>query len=87
MLYTLYSKWYNKCVVKGITQYRKGGYNMRICTECGEKDFMTGYVVDAGAEYYCSDECLHKHYTEQEWEDMYQDAGDTYYTEWWDEVE
>lgn len=60
---------------------------MRICKECGNHDFMAGYVVDGGGEYYCSDECLHKHYTEQEWLDMYEDGGDSYYTEWYDEEE
>lgn len=44
----------------------------------------TGYVIDGGVEYYCTDECLHKHYTEEEWEDMYDDGNsDSYWTEWY----
>ena len=54
---------------------------MKICSECKEK-MIEGYCIDAGLEYYCSDECLHKHYTEEEWLDMYEDGGDSYYTEW-----
>jgi len=55
---------------------------MRICSECN-KGMREGYVIDGGAEYYCTDECLHKHYTEEEWEDMYDDGNsDSYWTEW-----
>ncbi len=42
-----------------------------------------GYYIDNGLEYYCSDECLHKHYTEEEYEEMYDDSnGYSYWTEW-----
>lgn len=55
----------------------------RRCSECGSL-MRAGYCVDGGDAYYCSDECLHKHYTEKEWEEMY-DGGnsDSYYTEWY----
>lgn len=54
----------------------------RICSHCGE--FMNkGYCIEQGAEYYCSDPCLHEHYTPEEWEKMYTDEGDNYYTEWY----
>lgn len=55
----------------------------RICSECG-KHMYEGYCVDNGVEYYCSDECLHKHYTEEEWNEMYSDDGDSYWTTWYD---
>lgn len=55
--------------------------SIRVCSECGS--IMTsGYCVDDGEEYYCSDDCLHKHYTPDEWDTMYSDDGDTYWTEW-----
>lgn len=58
---------------------------MRICSEC-KKKMNDGYCIDGGLEYYCSDECLHKHYTEEEYLDMYDDGnGDSYWTEWEDE--
>lgn len=60
---------------------------MRICNDCGK--YMTrGYVIENGVEYYCSEECLNKHYTENEYLQMYDDGnGDSYYTEWEDEIE
>lgn len=55
---------------------------MRICNEC-KKKMNKGYCIENGMEYYCTDECLHKHYTEKEFLEMYCDGeGDSYYTEW-----
>lgn len=55
---------------------------IRICSDC-EKIMNAGYCINDGEEYYCSDECLHKHYTEEEYKEMYDDGnGDSYYTEW-----
>ena len=60
---------------------------MRVCSECKEK-MNEGYCIDAGLEYYCSDECLRKHYTEEEYLEMYDEGnGDSYWTEWEDEEE
>ena len=59
----------------------------RLCSECG-KYITRGYVIENGLEYYCSEECLDKHYTEEEYLKMYDDGdGDSYYTEWEDEIE
>lgn len=55
----------------------------RRCSECGKK-MRQGYVIENGLEYYCDDECLHKHYTAEEWNEMYSDDGDSYWTEWED---
>lgn len=53
----------------------------RVCSECKER-FTSGYVIDNGLEYYCSNECLHKHYTEEEYEKLYDNGNsDTYWTE------
>lgn len=58
--------------------------DLRICNECGNV-MNSGYCIDNGAEYYCSEECLHKHYTEEEFLEMYDNGnGDSYYTEWSD---
>lgn len=60
--------------------------NVRICSEC--KKIMTkGYVVYDGDSYYCSDNCLHKNWTEEEWEEMTSDDSDCYWTEWLEEKE
>ena len=56
--------------------------NMRTCSECGKR-MSKGYCIENGFEYYCCDECLHKHYTEEEYLSMYDNGeGDSYYTEW-----
>ena len=57
------------------------GYN-RVCNECKKENLQQGFCIGAGLEYYCSDECLHANYSEEEWEDMYEDGGDNYWTEW-----
>lgn len=61
--------------------------NKRLCSECGK--YMTrGYVIENGFEYYCSSDCLNKHYTDDEYLKLYDDGnGDSYYTEWEDEIE
>lgn len=56
----------------------------RICSECG-KVMIEGYCIDNGAEYYCSDECLHKNMTQEEFDALYNDGrGDSYWTTWID---
>lgn len=58
--------------------------DLRVCSDCG-KIMNEGFCIENGLEYYCSDECLHKHYTEDEYLKMYDDGnGDSYYTEWED---
>jgi hypothetical protein len=42
-----------------------------------------GYVINGGCEHYCSDACLHKHVSADEFEDLHDDGdGDSYWTEW-----
>lgn len=56
--------------------------NFRICTHCG-KTMKEGYCIENGMEYYCSDDCLHKVYTEEEYLELYDDGnGDSYWTSW-----
>lgn len=56
----------------------------RICSEC-HKPMNQGYCIENGEEYYCSDECLHKYYTDEEYNQLYDNGnGDSYYTEWED---
>jgi hypothetical protein len=56
----------------------------RKCTQCGGL-MNEGYCINGGEQYFCSDECLHKNYTPEEWQEMYSDEGDSYWTEWEDE--
>ena len=54
----------------------------RHCTECGE-EMTEGYCIESGLEYYCSDECLHKNISEEEYERLYDNGnGDSYWTQW-----
>lgn len=54
----------------------------RTCSDCG-KGMNEGYVINGGCEHYCSDDCLHKHISADEFEDLYDDGdGDSYWTEW-----
>ena len=59
-----------------------GGGEYRICSEC-KSVMIDGYCVDSGREYYCGDECLHKHFTDEEWDEEYEDNKESYYTEWY----
>jgi hypothetical protein len=66
-------------LVKGINYARK-------CSECG-RGMNEGYVIGGGCEHYCSDYCLHKHVTHEEFLELYDDGdGDSYYTEWENET-
>lgn len=64
-----------------------GDINVRHCNKCG-KEMWEGYCIENGMEYYCSEECLHKNISEEEWEELYDEGnGDSYYTDWYDEKE
>lgn len=52
----------------------------RTCDHCGKK-MDEGYVIDDGTEYYCSNECLHKHYTPAKYSVMF-DNERAYWTQW-----
>lgn len=55
----------------------------RVCDIC-EKGMNEGYVVNNGDEYYCSDTCVQKQYTKQQWNQLYKkDIG--YWTTWGDD--
>jgi hypothetical protein len=58
--------------------------HIRVCSECG-KPMTEGFCIEDGAEYYCSEECLHKNLTEEEYENLYDEGrGNSYYTSWID---
>jgi len=72
-------------VLNGIVKYVeeiKEDDAVRICDECGE--IMTeGFCISGGEEYYCSEPCRDKNYTEEEWEVLYDNGnGDSYFTTW-----
>lgn len=54
---------------------------VRYCSECG-LPFNAGYCENGGDAYYCSDHCLHKHFSPEEWENECYVNEQSYYTEW-----
>ena len=56
----------------------------RCCSECG-KPMYEGYCIENGLEYYCSDECLHKNLSEEEYNALHDEGNaDSYWTSWLD---
>ena len=56
----------------------------RVCNECG-RPMIEGYVID-GRDTYCSDECLHKHFKDEEYNELFDDGNsDTYWTTWYED--
>lgn len=55
---------------------------MRTCSKCN-KDFEEGYYAEGN--YYCSDECLLKDYTPEEWTTAHQENSDENYWTVFDE--
>ncbi len=54
-------------------------HGLRVCSVCNTV-MDAGYYVE-GPEYFCSDACLHTRYTDEEYQQMYEDDV-AYYTEW-----
>lgn len=46
----------------------------------------SGFCIHDGEEYYCSEECLHENYTEEEYHKMYEE-DEAYWTDWEDELD
>lgn len=58
--------------------------HIRVCSECW-KPMYEGYCIEDGAEYYCSDECLHKNLSDKQYEKLYDEGrGNSYWTSWLD---
>lgn len=52
----------------------------RTCDIC-HTEMVSGYVIEDGLEYYCSDDCLHSVYSEEEYDELCQEDR-AYWTEW-----
>ena len=52
----------------------------RVCTNC-EAEMLSGYCIRDGEEYFCSDDCLHGWYTEDEYAELFEE-GEAYWTTW-----
>jgi hypothetical protein len=67
--------------VEELDQYGYPCNPERVCEICN-KYMYEGYCIENGLAYYCSDECLQRHYTKTEWDEMTKCDGDSYWTEW-----
>lgn len=56
---------------------------VRYCDKCANQ-MIDGFVIADGFEYYCSDECLHSKYSEEEYNEMYEN-DEAYWTDWYGE--
>ena len=54
----------------------------RRCSVCG-KLMREGYCEDMGEAYYCSTDCLHTNFTDEEWDEECENNDQSYYTEWY----
>lgn len=73
----------NDCldVVKNIIDDYAEEHDIRVCSECGH--LMDEGYIDSNFHYYCSDECLHKEYSDEEWKKLHEQYEDDFYwTEW-----
>ena len=68
----LVDMYYDRFTEDEIKALESEDYEIRQCDECGRL-MNDGFIIDDGREYYCSEDCLHKHYTEREYLCMYYD--------------
>lgn len=57
----------------------------RTCSVCGE-GMNEGFCDESTSGYYCSLPCRRSEFTDEEWNDRYDDGdGDCYWTDWTDD--
>ena len=62
------------------TKEKVNNDDTRTCTNCG-KVMNSGYVINDGEEYFCSDDCLYGYYSDQEYQELCENDL-AYWTEW-----
>lgn len=74
----------NRAVARWMKSYNPSDYvdveDARLCKRCGKRMDSGFYVA---GDCYCSEHCLYSEYTEEEYEDLYDD-GEAYWTNWED---
>jgi len=55
----------------------------RVCSVCNTAFDEGFYDGERTGNYYCSDDCLHRDYTDEEWLALYYSDGDSYWTTWY----
>ena len=69
-------------VAESLMDYYYEIIEVRRCSICG-KYMREGYCQGGGESYYCSDECLHTEYTDEQWKEECENDEQSYYTEWY----
>ena len=67
---------------KVVNDFLESVDNVRRCSICGRL-MQEGYCQDAGWRYYCSDDCLHHDFTDEEWNKECEDNDQSYWTQWY----
>lgn len=57
------------------------GVEVRCCSTCNQL-MIEGYCINSGIYYACSDECLEAYMPVKQFQEEYEDGGESYYTQW-----
>ena len=68
-------------VAESLMDFYYNEEEVRRCSVCG-KYMQEGYCQGGGEAYYCSDECLHTEFTDEQWKEECENDEQSYYTEW-----
>lgn len=86
MIYFMFPVFYFFKKNEGEINMPEEHYEFRTCSECNE-NLLEGFVIQDGASYYCTRECLEKNMLWEDYLELYDDGEtSTYWTEWYDEI-
>lgn len=72
----------NKVADALVEYYHDTANECRRCSVCGRL-MQEGYCQDGGYRYYCSDDCLHTEYSDEEWNKECENNDQSYWTQWY----
>ena len=72
----------NKVADALVEYYHDTDNECRRCSICGRL-MQEGYCQDGGWRYYCSDDCLHHDFTDEEWNKECDNNDQSYWTQWY----
>lgn len=72
----------NKVADALVEYYHDTTNECRRCSVCGSL-MQEGYCQDGGYRYYCSDDCLHHDFTDEEWNKECDNNDQSYWTQWY----
>lgn len=72
----------NKMADDFVEYYHGNPNECRRCSICGRL-MQEGYCQDGGWRCYCSDDCLHHDFTDEEWNEECDNNDQSYWTQWY----